>query len=299
MHYQDVGFMLIKNKEMSLWPFDIAMVVLYCFFYQVYYRLLFSGQLMDLGDAFENSSSNAISISMITVLFLYYLLNIYYKKNRDIIITLFSFVNIVFIFFQGSRAGLIVSVTQFLLCLYGMYQKASNKALRMTVVGGVAVIAVALVTYSTIILDSYDTRGFEMLLESRDDDARDSLMKAAFARMDTTRFLLGFSSGERVDYDHRTYNAFIDYWLRYGLLPFIMLIAFSLRRIFKRKKYSIPVYVFIPLFLYTFGESYLTYGPWQYLLLATLFLGEWTKVEKVHINRDNNEYLSNSRLRTL
>lgn len=269
-----VGFMMIRNKKMSLWPFDIAMIGLYFFFYKVYYRLLLAGQLLNLDEAFETSSSNAISICLVTCLFIYFLLNKYYNKGRGIVITFFAIINLVLIFLQGSRGGLIVALSQVLLCFWDLLHKTTKKTKKLLIIAiGGSVVAIVS-SYWLLIMDSFNIDQFMHIFQSYDEEARAGLVKYAFSRMDSTKFLLGFSSSEKIDYDHRTYNAFIDYWLRYGLLPFLMLIFVTIRRVLLRKRFSIPLYYFIPLFLYTFAESYLTYGPWQYLLLVSLFLGE-------------------------
>ena len=269
-----VGFMLFYKKEMDLWPFDFLMLGLYYFFYKVYYSLLLSGQLVNSDEAFATSSSNAISICLVTVLFIYYFLNEYYNKKRDVNILLLSFANIVFIYFQGGRGGLIAAIAQSLVCIYGMFSKSKKFASKTLVIVFVIAVAGLLYSYMGIILDSYNTHGFERLIFEREDEARVYLLQYAIDHMDFSRFLLGYATGESIEYDNRTYNAFIDYWLKYGLLPFVMLVACTLRRILKWKQFNISIYVFLPLFLYTFAESYLTYGPWQYLLLTALFLGE-------------------------
>lgn len=268
------AFIFIKNNKMNLWPFSIFMVGLYIFFYVIYFKFILSGNFINKDEAFENSSSNAISICLCGTLFLYYLLNVYYEAKHDLIILLYSIINIILIFFQGSRGGLIVALLQGLFCVYSIIKGNSSRYVKWIGIGVFATVIITVVTYAAIIFDNMNVNEFMHLFESYDEESRSQLLIYAFDRMDLSVFLTGWTSGESLDYDHRTYNGFIDFWFSYGLLPFIALLYFAARRFISRKRFNIRAYHLMPLFAYSFAESFMAFGVWEFLMFLALFLSE-------------------------
>lgn len=265
-----------EHKGLSARPFIVFMIISYVFSYYSYFLILLNNGF-DHGidaDTYGISSSNAIAIILNMILYFYYIVNKIYKSNCEGSILLFSIINLVFIYFQESRMGLIVALIMVFLSLYDFLQGNGKRKTNIIYYLLLTLVITALSFYffgneiiaylSNIGLTQQD------VLESgrRDSDY------AFFKEMTFESFFYGYPDKYQFGVLFRLFNAFLNFWAKYGILGFGSLVYFVIRRIYHRKEYSLPLISFLPLFVYSFAEVVWGGTLWDSILFIFLFYND-------------------------
>lgn len=273
-----IGFVFMSEKRINLRLFDVLMVVLYIFFYFVYFSLSEDTRILVDGDLFGHSSTNTIAISLNIVLFIYFILSVSYKEKNKFQILMFAIINLILILIQGSRAGIVVAFLLITLVLANLLTFKSKKIytsfILLSLLAGVFI-------YTNIdklgeFIEIENMLGFNVIEE----DIRGTAQQSFMENMDAATFLLGYPD----DYEFtfgitRTFNAFLDFWNRYGFIALLFLFVFFLRRIIKHKDYSVPVIYLIPILTYSLVESLWGGTLWDILIYISFF---YSKIKNIH-----------------
>jgi hypothetical protein len=266
-----IGFVYLSEKKINLYFFDWALVIMYTFFYLSYFVHDEQTRIFLDDDLFDHSSSNTIAISVVITLFFYLMLNQEVRNaNISIKIILFSIINLTLVIIQGSRAGIIASSLLFLLSIIDLFY-LKFKSINITTLYLVGLIMLLRYFYLDSIqffLEFKDMTG----LSSYERDVRSYAQTTFFSRMDLNTFIFGYAPNYDFDfYTTRTFNAFLDFWNRFGLFPFALLIIFFFRRLFLAKDFALPLIYLIPLFFYSMVETLWGGTLWDVLIYLSLF----------------------------
>lgn len=269
-----IGLLYVSNKRIRLWIFDILLLLTYLYFYRMYFGIMDSMERKDL-DAyvFIQSSVNSIPICLNTILSIYIFLNSFYEAKRERIILAFSVVNFILCIMAQGRIGVFAS---FLFVLMSIYEYFKSRVKTISFKWYFIVIPLVLIIiygrYSGIINDYLENIGILRAFYEAGDEGRVVYIREMFNQMDFGHFLCGFSHETRFLDDHRTYMTLLDFWMYYGLIPEILLIVYCIKRLINRRYYNIPLYYFVPIFIYSFFESYLAGNLWFFYVYCALFL---------------------------
>lgn len=268
---------LRRNIKMNLSIIKYVIICFYVYFYFVYYSVI-PDYFFRLGfdeDAvvFDNSSSNAISMTLDMLLFIYLILNKYYKSYHIKTIFYFSIINLVLVFIQQSRAGLLVALILFFISFYEFNKKNSKRFLMLLTF----TIPIIFVYYFKEILNIYDLFFGEYNFINVTEDVRSQAREYFFSNLNINNFFIGYPDNtifaSHLDADMMyTYNVFLDVWNRYGFITFCVLISVLLYRFYNHKSFYFPLYYFLPFLAYSFVESIFFPNYWDcfiYLLIFT------------------------------
>lgn len=266
-----IGFVYLSEKKINLYFFDWALVTMYTIFYLSYFVHDEQTRIFLDEDLFGHSSSNTISISVAITLFFYLLLNQEVRNvNVSIKIILFSIINLTLVIIQGSRAGIIASSCLFLLAIIDVfYLKFKSYKISILFLGGL----IMLLIYNYLdSLQFFLEFKYMVGLSSYEQDVRSYAQKAFFSRMDLNTFIFGYTTNyEFESYATRTFNAFLDFWNRFGFFSFALLIIFFFRRLFLAKDFALPLIYLTPLFFYSMVETLWGGTLWDVLIYLSLF----------------------------
>lgn len=265
------GYVLLNEKHLNLRWFDLAIVVLYIYFYKVYYSLDIGTRIMNDGDLFGHSSSNTIAMILNIVLWVYYLLSSVYQKKNFIKLFIFSVVNLVLIVIQGSRAGIVVALLLLLLIVIGNFEvkkKWLKYILYGVVFGGAALLILRFLPLLEDIVEISNMQG----IESYEEDVRSVAQGSFFLELDLVHALIGYDSNhEFAGGITRTFNAFLDFWKTFGLLPMLFLFVAIVKRIKNRNNYMLPLLSLAPILVYSLVESLWGGTFWDIIIYICLF----------------------------
>lgn len=260
-----VGLLYVKSYKINPVVFDILILILYFFFYKTFFSLDFATRLAMNDDLYNHSSSNTIAISLNMVLLIYYILN---YKQPNLRMVLFAITNLILIGIQGSRAGLLVAILLFIVIALSIIPK---KYFIHGVVVLTAVVIYIILRNIDVIFEVVDLDNMQGL-SSYEEDVRSRVQRGFFTKMTIENFMFGYPPVYRYSDDvTRTFNAFLDFWGRYGLFAFSMLVACLVKRIKKQKKYDISLLAFLPLLAYSFFESLWGGTLWDIFIYIALF----------------------------
>lgn len=277
---------LRRNIKMNINIIKYVIVCFYIYFYFVYYSVIpdyfFRPGFDEDAIVFDNSSSNAISMTLVMLLFVYLILNKYYKSDQIKTIFYFSIITLVLVFIQQSRAALIIAFTLFFISFYEFDKKNAKRFLFLLTL----TIPIFFVYYLEEILLIYDLFFSEFSLIKLSENVRSEAQTYFLSNLNSNNFFIGypdntiFASDTSTDMLY-TYNVFLDVWNRYGFIPFIVLISVLLYRFYFYNRYFFPLYYFIPFLFYSFVESIFFPNYWDcfiYLLIFTPVQNEKSNV---------------------
>lgn len=265
-----IGFVYVSERRINLRVFDIVILILYFFFYFSYFIYDSSYRKEIDNSLFGESSSNTIAMGLNVVLFFYLTLSSFYEEKNKYQILIFAIVNLTLIIIQGSRAGVLVAFILLILAISNQLKKKSKRLLSsffiLTLIGSVLIYIYFEELAGLIDLDRM--HGVNALEE----DIRGSAQKSFFGNMNLGSFLFGY----KPDYEFafnitRTYNAFLDFWNKYGFLPFFLVISYCIRRVLRMSDFQISIIYFVPIFVYSFVESLWGSNSWDILIYFSLF----------------------------
>lgn len=264
-----VGYLYMCNNKIDLRCFSVLFILLYIYFSQMYFSsktfLVDSDNEFNL---FGHSSSNLIPQALTGVLMFYYFINKKQDGGHLKLILLFSLLNFFFIIVQASRIGVLVSAFLTLIVLFDCYKEDQQYRARYIF----SLILIAALSISKIgLIDNYILTVFDDNINNYEEDVRKIARKSFFEQLNLTSAFLGYPQGTLFGGLGRTFNAFLDFWSNYGLIPFLSMGFFAFKRIFKYNNYIIPLYMLIPLCIYSYIETLWGGTMWDIWLFIALF----------------------------
>lgn len=273
------GYKYIKeHKNLSAKPFNVFLLISYVFSYVTYISILRStgyDHSID-GDIYGVSSSNAIAISINMILFFYYIVNKIYKSKCERYILLFSVFNFVLIYYQESRMGLIVAFIMIVLSLWDNLQVNRERKSRTNKTYYLILTSVIMALSIFVFFKENATYLSDIGLTKQDilESGRRDADYAFFNEMTIESFIFGYPDKYEFGGLFRLFNAFLNFWAKYGILGFVCLIHLVIQRIIHRKEYSLPLISFLPLFVYSFAEIVWGGTLWDSMIFIFLFYND-------------------------
>ena len=267
---------LRRNINMNINIVKYFFICFYGFFYFVYYSLLPDFFLRPGFDedaiVFDNSSSNAISMTLDMFLFIYLILNKYYRAYHTNTIFYFSIINLVLVFIQQSRVGLLVAVILFFISFHEFNKKLAKRFLRVLTF----TISILLIYYYKEVLNIYALFFGEYNITNVTEDVRSEARTYFLSNLNLNNFFIGYPdntifAGDASSQLLYTYNVFLDVWNRYGFINFIILVAVLLYRFYNHRRYYFPLYYFAPFLAYSFVESIFFPNYWDCIIYLLIF----------------------------
>jgi len=217
-------------------------------------------------NVFYVSSSNTIAIILNIYLLTYIVSGIYHNKLQHKKVILFGIINIILIFIQQSRIGLLVAIIILFIPWFSSFKKISIlKYLFTTFI--LAIIYFIIQFYLTDISSSdFSFDGYLL-------DSRGIIQLLFFSNLSGDIIFWGYP----LDYIYfaefeRVYNMFLLNYNYTTIIGFIIIIYFFFVRILNSKKYFFPLIIISTLILYGLVEEIFLPMGWDFLLLLLLFL---------------------------
>ncbi len=267
------GYYYIDDRQLKLGVFDFLIIGLYIFFILTYFRMLpslFMRVGFQDGAWYGSSSSNAIPIILINVLYIYEVLAYLYEEDRRTVLLIFSIINFVLIIIQQSRAGILLSL---LFVIWNVYQLGKNrKSLVIKLLPwGIAIAGVVWISHNTSLINEYIDVVGDISVSSYENDGRSRSAQAFFDNMTMSEFVVGYPLGSEFGETSYTYNTFLDHWNKYTIFGFVLTMCILIVRIIGYKKYYFPLYFLIPFFLYGWVEHRYLPNYWDFFIYLMLF----------------------------
>lgn len=268
------GYYYIEDKRINLKTFDYLMLSLYTFFIVTYFMKLpslFMRVQFDDGSWYGSSSSNAISIILVNVLYIYEVLVYLQKDNRRLQLFAFSLINLFLVIVQQSRAGILISL---LFVLWNLFQfrKTSKYTIVRMIPWLLLIISLYWIASNRALINEYFDVIGDMSVSSYENDGRNKSVQAYFANMDAKVFLVGYPL-DSMEFDNNSYtfNTFIDHWNKYTIIGFLLTIIIVFNRVIRYKRYYFPLVFLVPFFLYGWVEPRYLPNYWDFFIYLMLF----------------------------
>ena len=243
------------------------------FFFEYYLNLpdLFARVKFD-EDAyiFDNSSSNAIplSLNLLTCFFLLFNLNSpKFTLNKTILFI--AVINIILILIQQSRLGIIVSIL-ILIILMSTSGFKDSKIIKLTIL----VLVILSIYYLTnTFIEIWNSSGFEKLLD-KTQNVRYLINLEFYNNLEFSELIFGkkktsFYVVGGID-QYSTFNLFSEIIRMYGIFPLITLLFFFFKR-FKNRNYYKNNAICLVILIYALNESIFIANLSDVILYVALF----------------------------
>lgn len=282
-----LGYCFIQKKNIDVRVFDFFLVSLYIYYYVEYYSILpdlfFRPGFDEDAAVFDNSSSNAIPISLNVTLYAYMICNLYLDESYKGKVLLFSIINFALIIIQQSRAGIMIALV---LVLLAFYEYSKKNLIIFSFIFSFTIGSIFFL-YSNYILDFIDTIGDLNGTEALENDIRGEAQAEFFKDFDLFTFIFGHPkkvyAGVGAGALTYTYNVFLDMWNKYGVTQLIIFFTVFFLRLIRRNKYKFPIYYFIPFLLYCLVESIFLPNFWDCIIYILLFTPQFS-IDKFRAN---------------
>ena len=268
-YFTFIAIAIVTQVRLNINILIVGVLFFYIYYYQIYFSNLpsiFNRKEFGFDEelAFEAASSNAIPIVLNNFIYILTILNKYYTLNKNKIILFFSSLNIVLIFIQNSRAGLIVAVVLFLINIFEFYPKIIKKYPKTIY------LFIAYISFITLQLaiEKFDSNTYE--LADVTSQGRGIAQAVFFSEMTINEFFWGYPEGYKFYFFEYTYNVFLDLWNKIGFIGFLLFISIFLRRFMKYKKYYFPFIYFAPFLIYSLVESIYFPKYWDFAIIILL-----------------------------
>jgi hypothetical protein len=263
-----IGFVYLVEKRINLIVFDFLLVSLYIFFYFSYFSLDSETRFLMDGDFFGHSSSNAIAMSLNIILFFYLIIS--KQQVNQLKIFIFSIINLLLIFVQESRAGIVVSSLILVMSMVDLFN-INHKRKYISYLYTTIIVFYFILSFNNEIgdyLSSVQLEGISTFQE----DIRNESQQAFFIKMDIGSFLFGYPDDFNFSQGiTRTFNSFLDFWNRFGFIPFFLFMVLLYYRISRPYNYSTSLIYFFPLIFYSLVEALWGGTQWDILIFLLLF----------------------------
>lgn len=264
-----VGLLYITKFKINTHVFIPFILILHVYFYIKYFQYDEGTRLMLDENLFVQSSSNTIAMALNIVLIVYLMVSKAQKENHKWFYLGIALLNLYWISIQGSRAGILVAfllVVYTLLNVFGGEQKFKFRFIIS------AILIAFLLLYFRIYLFNYAEDRSMAGVEAYEENVRYFAQSSFFSSLNIEHFILGYPRDFSFIGDQtRTYNSFLDFWARYGFLPFLFMFFCLFRRFIYQERFSISFLILIPLLAYTPFESLWGGTLWDILLYIVLF----------------------------
>lgn len=273
------SLVFVTKHKINLRLFELLLIGAYIYYYYTYFVNLQSIENKNAydGDVFVTSSANTISICLNCILFIYFILNKYYKENNQIRILVFSIINMGLIVIQESRAGVVVGLLLIMVLLYDMFSYSPSFKKKI-LLGLMVLIVIAGIINNISLMSNYFT-DIGLHSNSYEANIRHFAQIGFFENMDVQSFLFGYHRGQLFAGLDRTFNSYLDLWNRYGFVSFCFFVCFFVRRIIMNNNFSISIIYFLPIMVYAFVETLFAGTLWDMCFMYMLFLSD-TSIEK-------------------
>jgi len=264
-----IAIAIVTQVRLNINILIVGLLFFYIYYYQIYFSTLpsiFNRREFGFDEelSFEAASSNAIPIVLNNFIYILTILNRYYTLNKNKIILFFSSLNIVLIFIQNSRAGLIVAVVLFLINIFEFYPKIIKKYPKTIY------LFIAYISFLSLLLaiEKFDSNSYE--LADVTNQGRGIAQAVFFSEMTINEFFWGYPEGYKFYFFEYTYNVFLDLWNEIGFIGFLLFTGIFLRRFMKHKKYYFPLIYFAPFLIYSLVESIYFPKYWDFAIIILL-----------------------------
>lgn len=272
-----VGFIYLLEYKINLKLFLYIFPILYCFYYFVYFSVLpdlfFRPGFDEDAIVFDNSSSNAIPITLNITLYFFIIFNQYYRAKFQLYILFFAIINFTLIIIQQSRGGLLCSILVLLLSFYQFNKKV------FYYFGTFLIGSIILIIFFNIggITDFLEVLGSLDGITALKEDTRGIAQSEFFNKLTYFNTFFGYPPNtiyvSAIDGEIKyTYNVFLDVWNRYTIVNFLFFILVIIYRFFSFKKYEFSLVYFIPFFAYSMIESLFFPNFWDAIIFLLFFL---------------------------
>jgi hypothetical protein len=260
-----IQFKYIGNIQTKL---QYLIVGSYIFFYIVYFSKL-PGFINRPGfdeSVFYVSSSNTIAIALNIYMLTYVAYGIYHNKLQHKKVILFGIINIILIFIQQSRIGLLVAIIiLFIPWLSSLKKKSISKYFFLTFILGIIYYSIQFYLIDSSIGD-FSLDGYLL-------DSRGLIQFLFFLNLSGDLIFWGYP----LDYIYyaefeRVYNMFLLNYNYTTIIGFIIIIYFFFFRILNSKRYFFPTIIILPIVLYGMVEEIFLPMGWDFVLYLALFL---------------------------
>jgi len=255
-----IGFVFYEKYKLN---FDTRVFIIFFVFYYLYYYFSYYQNLPSLLNRidfnedtyiFDNSSSNAIPISLNLFLATYILFKSNSSKptiSRDILF--FSIFNLIYILIQQSRLGIITS----LIILFYVI-KSLNINNKFTKVFSYLIFIGVAILFTDILTQIYINSGLESLVQNKE-NVRMLIILNFFGSLSIENLFFGL--GKTIFLyisdipQYYTYNILSEIVRMYGIVPLILLLKFIQQRV-KNRKFFFNNYLILFVFLiYSLSEG--------------------------------------------
>ena len=255
-----IGFVFYEKYKLN---FDTRVFIIFFVFYYLYYYFSYYQNLPSLLNRidfnedtyiFDNSSSNAIPISLNLFLATYILFKSNSSKptiSRDILF--FSIFNLIYILIQQSRLGIITS----LIILFYVIKSLNINNKFIKVFSYLIFIGVA-IFFTDILTQIYINSGLESLVQNKE-NVRMLIILNFFGSLSIENLFFGL--GKTIFLyisdipQYYTYNILSEIVRMYGIVPLILLLKFIQQRV-KNRKFFFNNYLILFVFLiYSLSEG--------------------------------------------
>lgn len=277
-----VAIAIVTQLKLNINILIIGILAFYIYYYNIYFSTLPSffdrKEIYGFDEElnFSGASSNIIPIVLNNLIYIFLILNSYYKLNKNKIILIFSTINIPLIFIQNSRAGLIVAVLLFLINLFEFYPKVFKKYSK------IIYILIAYISVLTLQLgiEKFDSNTYELTEIANQGRAIAQVM--FFSEMTINEFFWGYPEDHSFFLFDYTYNVFLDVWNKIGFIGFLLLVIIFFRRLINNKKYHFPLIYFTPFLVYSLVESIYFPKYWDFAIILLLIIPVNYRLNKWH-----------------
>ncbi len=271
-----VGYVYIIKNGLNINYFIYTIIILYIYYFFIYYSILpdlFFRPNFDEDEAvFDNSSSNAIPISLNVTLFFYLIFNYLYKSKHGAKILIFSIINLIAVIIQQSRGGLIVSI---LLVLISFFE-VSKKYFFLTLLVFSIFLLYFISNNLSQLNEYFDIIGDLNGLSALNDDVRGIAQAEFFNKLSNFNLFFGYPpntiyviwASTEIKY---TYNVFLDVWNKYTVFMTVGLLILVLQRFVFFKSYKFPIYYLLPFLFYCMIESLFFPNFWDAIVYLIIF----------------------------
>lgn len=267
------GYYYLESKRIRLIVFDALLIGLYIYFVYTFYlnlpSLFFRAQLAEEMDYFGTSSSNAIPIILINVLYIYQVVAYLQKEDRNRRFLVFSSINLILVLIQGSRAGILVAMAVFCYNLFVVGKQSKNVIVRTFPVVVISTIVVFIIKNAATVYEYADQiNALESDVYAK---SRGYYVQLFFERMNFESFLFGYPPGLAWGDETYTFNVFLEQWNTYTLFGLCVTLCVLFRRFLFYKRYYFPCFFLVPFLLYSFSEPRYLPNFWDFFIYLMLF----------------------------
>jgi hypothetical protein len=266
-----VSVAIVTQIRLDLNILIIGILFFYIYYYQIYFSSLPSFvNRKDFGfdeeAMFEGASSNAIPIVLNNLIYIFIILNNYFKSNKIKVILGFSILNLFLIAIQNSRAGLVIAVILFTIIFFELYPGFVAKYTKIVylMIGFISVLVLQLA------IDKIDSNSYtiiEIAQESRGLAQVEFLLSMTFFN-----FLWGYPEGHTFFLFEYTFNVFLDLWNKSGFIGFVLFVFIFILRFINYKKYHFQLIYFLPFLAYAMVESIYFPKYWDFAIILLLIV---------------------------